>query len=337
MSLTAEMGYGVDRLSALLELPLRTVHPTDNLRSGGLNEEHVRLLMETVEQWPPIVVWDDECVVVDGAHRVEAARRLGLRTIAAVRFVGSREEAFLESVRRNVDHGLPLTIGDRRRAAIRVLTRNAHWSDRRVASLCGLSGKTVARLRREHCDHASTVEAPVIGLERRVGRDGKVRPVQAGEIRDRIRRALEKNPGGSLREIATIAGASPETVRTVRARLVEGEKADSKPHAILPTGTGSVAGTDAERTVGINTAAPDLRLGYGSRPVRTAWIRDPALVASADGGAFAGWFANTNVDEEWHRYVWAIPLGRVYEVVDEARRRAATWTAFASLLESRTR
>jgi len=177
----------------------------------------------------------------------------------------------------------------------------------------------------------------VIGLERRVGRDGKVRPVQAAEIRDRIRRALEKNPGGSLREIATIAGASPETVRTVRARLVEGEKTDSKPHAIFPSGSGSVAGTDAERTVGINTAAPDLRLDYGSTPVRTAWIRDPALLASADGGAFAGWFANTNVDEEWHRYVWAIPLGRVYEVVDEARRRAATWTAFASLLESRTR
>ena len=54
------------------------------------------LLMETVDQWPPILVWGDEQQVIDGAHRVEAARRAGYSRVMAVRFVGSRDEAFIE-------------------------------------------------------------------------------------------------------------------------------------------------------------------------------------------------------------------------------------------------
>jgi hypothetical protein len=67
------------------------------------------------------------------------------------------------------------------------------------------------------------------------------------------------------------------------------------------------------------------------------WLTDRALSACGDGRDFARWFASNEVTEEWHRFVWTVPLGRVYDVVDEARRRAATWTSFASLLESRTR
>jgi hypothetical protein len=67
------------------------------------------------------------------------------------------------------------------------------------------------------------------------------------------------------------------------------------------------------------------------------WISDPALRACGDGGEFARWFDSNNVDEHWHRYVWTVPVGRIYDIVDEARRRAASWTTFASLLESRTR
>jgi hypothetical protein len=294
--------------------------------------------METADEWPPIVVWGDECLVVDGGHRLEAARRLGRTTVAAVRFLGTREDAFVESVRRNVDHGLPLTLGDRRRAARRVLAGHPDWSDRRIGSLCGLSGKSVGRLRRNDFSRISAPRGAVVDLQRRTGRDGKTRPVQPGEVRDRIRRALAENPRGSLRTIAAMAGSSPETVRTVRANLIQDKAGETgvvsidavpqcpgrarRAMSLTRDGTDRSANNQVETPTGQDT---------------NAWSNDLALVSCADRGEFARWFGCNKVDDEWHRYVWTVPIGRVYDVVDEARRRAASWTAFASLLESRTR
>jgi AraC-like DNA-binding protein len=309
---------------------------SDGVRSGGLDEDHVALLMETAEQWPPILVWGDDRQVIDGAHRVEAARRLGHSRVMAVRFIGTRDEAFVESVRRNVDHGLPLSVGDRRRAAVRVLRRHPDWSDRRIASVCGLSGRTVARLRREETG-TSDGDGTVVGLERRVGRDGKARPVQAGEVRDRIREALEQNPGGSLRAIAAMAGASPETVRTVRARLADGRRADSTSGSLRGPSIASLPGFVEPSSRPLDASASVLSCDNHSGDKRPSWVTDPALLTCGDGGDFAHWFVGNKVDDDWHQYVWTIPLGRVFDVVDEARRRAAIWTTFASVLESRTR
>ena len=293
----------------------------EGIRSGGLDERHVELLMECIDAWPPIVVWGEEMVVVDGCHRVEAARRLGRQHVEGLRFLGSPEEAFIEAIRRNVGHGLPLSVADRRRAARRVLFRNPDWSDRRIASLCGLSDKTVGRIRR--------VGSLGMSVDRRVGRDGKIRPVQPGEVRDRIRQALEENPAGSLRAIAAVAGASPETVRSVRARLQMSDpglpEADRPPAVRKPSHATTVSVLSV-------FAQPDDRTARNRN--EKEWEADQALSAC---GEFTEWFSSTNVGEDWHNFLWTIPLGRVYEVVDEARRRAAVWTSFASLLEARTR
>jgi hypothetical protein len=336
MSLAVDVGWLSDKPGDPESLLIDALRTGDGVRTGGLDESHVAVLMETVNLWPPILVWGEECLVVDGAHRVEAARRLGRTSVAAVRFPGTRDEAFVESIRRNVDHGLPLTIGDRRRAALRVLDRHGEWSDRRIASVCGLSGKTVARLRREEYSARSGYDGVVVDLPRRVGRDGKTRPIQPGEVRDRIRRVLEENPGGSLRTIAALAGASPETVRTVRARLIK-DQPDHRRRSSSAAGDGcAVGGVDA--VIPFPTTEPDR-----TNPDRTmvypddVWITDRALRSCGDGGEFARWFNHNNVDDGWHRYVWTVPVGRIYDIVDEARRRAASWTAFASLLESRTR
>ena len=115
--------------------------------------------------------------------------------------------------------------------------------------------------------------------------------------------ALKNNPTGSLRSIAAVAGASPETVRAVRA-----------------------SGHDATDAAGPNDRAV-------RAPKR--WEADLALASSDDAGEFARWLDQTQVDDEWREYVWTIPFGRIYEIADEARRRAACWTQFASLLESR--
>jgi hypothetical protein len=320
------------------DLPLEAIGTGPGIRSPGLNHEHVALLMETADKWPPIVVWGEECLVVDGGHRLEAARRLGWTTVAAVRFLGTRDEAFVESVRRNVDHGLPLTLGDRRRAAHRVLASHPDWSDRRIGSLCGLSGKSVGRLRRNESARISGTRGVVVDLQRRTGRDGKTRPVRPGEVRDRIRRALAENPSGSLRTIAAMAGSSPETVRTVKASLIQDQAGETRMVSMdaVAQGRGRPRGARSVTRDGTDQSAASQAETHRRRDTN-AWANDLALVSCADRGEFALWFGCTRVDDEWHRYVWTVPIGRVYDIVDEARRRAASWTAFASLLESRTR
>ena len=324
MSLAVESDASSVETGGSVNLPIDCMVLAEGVRSAGLDEAHVALLMETKGQWPPIVVWGDQCVVVDGAHRVAAARRLGYRQVAAVRFEGSADEAYLESVRQNVSHGLPLSVADRRRAAVRVLTLHADWSDRRVAWLCGLSGKTVARVRRAELRRGFEDHEVVVEMERRVGRDGKARPVQLAEVRERIRQVLEVNPGGSLRTIAELAGASPETVRTVRARLSDRHAGETPVPDLAPAELPEVG-------------LSDLRLERRPRADGDRWDRDPALLTCDDGGEFARWFTRSRVGEDWTRYVSTIPVSRIYEVVDEARRRAGTWTAFASMLECRNR
>jgi hypothetical protein len=148
--------------------------------------------------------------------------------------------------------------------------------------------------------------------------------------------------------IAALTGASPETVRTVRARLLS----DRPDHGgVVSLTAGSDHRGEVSRAAGAGTlpAGADAAIPFsetdpggthvdlsGAR-VDDVWISDLALRACGDGGEFARWFDTSNVDDRWHRYVWTVPVGRIYDVVDEARRRAASWTAFASLLESRTR
>jgi hypothetical protein len=237
----------------------------------------------------------------------------------------------MEAVRRNVQHGLPLTIDDRRRAVVRVLAKHAAWSDRRIGSLCGLSDKTVARLRRTRSAGDFQGDGALPGSVSRVGRDGKTRRVQTGEVRDRVLRALRENPNGSLRAIAAIAGASPETVRTVRATFACETSDPCNVASLLPICD------DRHPGAGFHVSATEEVTLQEDGHKGAAWVPDVALLTCGDSGDFARWFSANNVDDGWHRYVLTVPLGRIYEVVDEARRRAASWASFASMLESRTR
>jgi ParB-like chromosome segregation protein Spo0J len=282
-----------------------------SIREGGLDEEHVLRLVEAEGNWPPILVWDSESTVLDGAHRLEAAKRLRMTTIRAVRFYGTWQEAYLEAVRRNVAHGLPLTLRDRTRAARQLLGANPEWSDRRLALACGLSPKTVARLRRE-----ASVNGELASTEVRVGRDGRTRPVAAQTVRERIAGALAEQPKSSLRAIAAQVGTSPETVRNVR-RDLKGFGSRSE----IATSKRSV---------------PVLSL-VSSEPERVMWGRDKALSSGPTCVAFLKWFEATEVADEWSRHVPAVPLSRVYEVADEARRRARLWQEFAEAVEGRVR
>jgi ParB-like chromosome segregation protein Spo0J len=183
-------------------------------RQGGEDLDHVRTLADTIGELPPIIVRRDDMRVVDGMHRLRAARLRGEERIAVRFFEGGDDEAFVLAVRTNVTHGLPLSLADRKSAAARIVASHPHWSDRMIATVAGLSAATVARLRRERPEPAPEV---------RLGNDGKLRPVNSLERRRVARTILLTEPGLSLREVARRAGISPETARSVRRKLSEAD------------------------------------------------------------------------------------------------------------------
>ncbi|MFD0433138.1 ParB N-terminal domain-containing protein, partial [Streptomyces chartreusis] len=93
---------------------------------------------------PPIIVHRDSMRVIDGLHRLRAAQLRGHSTIAVTFYDGTEADAFVLAVESNVRHGLPLSLPDRKRAAVRIIATHPQWSDRKIASVTGISPATVA-------------------------------------------------------------------------------------------------------------------------------------------------------------------------------------------------
>jgi ParB-like chromosome segregation protein Spo0J len=191
--------------------------PDGSPRLGGLNAAHVERLTEAEWPLPPILVHRPTMRIIDGYHRVAAAMHMGIEQLDAYLLDGSAEAVFVIAVQANVTHGLPLSLAERRAAAVKILATHNEWSDRMIATSTGLSAKTVGRLR---CANADDQQ-----LDKRVGRDGRVRPLDRAEGRRRAAELLLTMPNASLRVVANAAGVSPGTVRDVRARLRRGDDA----------------------------------------------------------------------------------------------------------------
>jgi ParB-like chromosome segregation protein Spo0J len=280
-------------------------------RQRRLDRSHVAALAELEGRWPPILVERQGGRIIDGHHRVAAARMLGWSQLPVVLFDGTEDDAFVEAIRRNVEHGLPLTINERKAAARRLLGDHGEWSDRRIAQVCALTAPTVGRLRT--ASRAAEVEC-------RIGRDGRGRPVRPESNRLRILEAVRANPEASLRTIAQAVGTSPETVRRVRNGMTQHGQ---KPHRV------EIGGPTSATVIGLAIR----ELGVVAPGSHSA--ADPAVTSTADGKKFANWFDRTNIGSQWRSHVVAVPLSRVYEVADEARQRARAWSEFAELVEQR--
>jgi ParB-like chromosome segregation protein Spo0J len=200
----------------VLKVPIGSLLPADSPRRSGENLEHARALAESEAPLLPIVVHRPTMRVIDGMHRLRAATLRGDDQIEIRFFDGDDADAFVLAVQTNIVHGLPLPVSDRKAAAARIVRTHPHWSDRAIASASGLSAKTVAAIR-----HRPGAEDH--GQRARIGRDGRLRSLNAEEGRAFAAEMIEANPGASLREIARKANISPETVRDVRARLRRGE------------------------------------------------------------------------------------------------------------------
>lgn len=289
--------HALELVEGTVEMPLAALKVGMCPRRGGLQLDHVRTLAELGGRWPPIVVARRDNQVIDGLHRLEAARLLGHATITAKLFDGTEDEAYVAAIKYNVEHGLPLTLAERKDGANHILRVHPSWSDRRIASICGLSPATIgtlrARLRAESGldPHDSTGE-------RRTGRDGRSRPVNTAAARSRVAEAIVATPGLSLRKIGAHVGSSPETVRSVRSEL-------------------GVQATDTPPAWWRADAALSSSSG-GQQLLR--WLGRANIDRST-----------------WSRYLDAVPLSRVYDLATEARRRAKAWNDFAEELEFKVR
>jgi ParB-like nuclease domain len=184
-------------------------------RVSGESREHVQLLAETDAELPPIIVHHATMQVIDGVHRLRAAQLRGEERIPVRFFFGDERDAFILAVKSNVAHGLPLSLADRKAAALRIITFYPQWSDRMIASISGIASRTVSDIRKQQRDEQARDDV-------RVGRDGRVRPINGSDRRVQASELMIENPHLSLRQVARAVGISPETARDVRHRLHRG-------------------------------------------------------------------------------------------------------------------
>jgi hypothetical protein len=289
-------------------------------RLSGLSKEHVQLLGATDNPLPPIVVHRETMRVVDGLHRLRVSQLRGDKKVAVCFFDGSEEEAFIEAVQANMAHGLPLTLADREAAAIRIMGSYPQHSDRQLAAITGLSAGKVAAIRRKKPE-ASEANA-------RIGRDGRIRPVDSVAGRQAASQAISKYPGASLRDIAKIAGVSPNTVRYVRQRMQQGE--DPVPRR------------DAGSTRRCGSSTPrNLMPSSGSRDRRSLLqllFKDPSLRFSESGRVLLHSIdALASEPAIQDDLLEALPPHCAYLLVELAERCADEWREISTKLKQRLR
>lgn len=321
----------ITRIDLILDsdLPVEWV-AVDSLQVGesprlsGEDPAHTRMLAALGTPLPPIVVHRATMRVVDGAHRLGAARLRRDELIQARMFDGTEQEAFLLGVRANLADGLPLSVTDRTRVAERIIQSCASWSDRTIGAASGLSARRVSAARRRLAATGDTTEDGGA----RIGRDGRVRPLDSTEGRLKAVAYIRRHPHASLREIARHAGVSPSTANDVRNRLRRGENP-------VPQQARRPADRRAE-PVPAPVEPADVRIPVG--PSLDALLdglkADPSLRFTESGRRLLRWiFTRVVQDHEWNNLAPSVPPHCTYVIADVARRCSQEWQEFADRLE----
>ncbi|WP_258015862.1 streptomycin biosynthesis regulator [Streptomyces sp. AJS327] len=279
------------------------------------------MLAAKESELPPILVHWPSLRVIDGMHRTRAAILQGRTHIRARLFEGGAEEAFVLAVKANVKDGLPLTLAERTAAATRILISHPQWSDRSIASITGLAGKTVGELRRRTSEG---VPQP----ERRIGRDGRARPLDTAQGRRTAGELFTENPEASLREVARKAGISPGTARDVRDRLRRGEDV-VPPRRLSPARKEQEA--DGCRRPAMRLPEQDLTAIFKDL------CRDPSLRHTDTGRLLLRMLEMHLAGNHWDRITSTVPAHHASRVAAAAKECAQVWEAFAVSLEKRGR
>ena len=301
-------------------VPVESLAVADSPRLVGEDETHIHRLAQVESPLPPILVHRSTMRIIDGMHRLAAARLRGDRTIDVRFFDGSTDEAFVLAVNANVTHGLPLSRADREAAAARIIGTHPHWSDRALAAVTGLATTTIAAIRSTTGDGGA--QAPA-----RLGRDGRVRPLDAAAGRRLASRLFADRPDASLREIALAAGISPATARDVRIRMRRGDDP-------VPAGNRTAPRAARPRPQVDGPGHPPV--GRDAASVLHDLRRDPSLRLVESGRELLRWLAMHAVQNgSWHPFVATMPSHAAYVVAALARGTAREWLEFADRLEQR--
>lgn len=306
-------------------LPISKLLPADSPRLSGEDVQHVRMLADSDADLPPILVHRQTLRVIDGMHRLRAAVLRGQEEIACRLFEGGEDAAFVIAVETNIAHGLPLSLADREAAAARILRSHPQWSDRAIAAVTGLSAKTVGVIRR-----GATVDQPQ--LPSRIGRDGRVRPVNGADGRRRAGELFALRPDASLREVARRAGISPGTARDVRERIRRGEdpipprQRGNRPRPEPPS-------PERELRRLMSVRGGPLR---DRETILRNLRRDPSVRFTDSGRSLLRWLdARATSPDGWETVVHSIAPHCAYAIADLACAIAEEWLAVAEHLRQR--
>jgi ParB-like chromosome segregation protein Spo0J len=325
----------VDQLPEI-EVPIGVLLPSLYLRESGTSHAHVQLLADAAESsaLPPILVQQCSHRVIDGMHRLAAAKLRGERSIKA-RFVDcADEEALFLAIKSNTLHGLPLSRGDRISGAKRILASHPDWSDRAVASVAGISARTVAVLRNRSADN-------IRSFEKRLGRDGKRRPVTGTDGRRRAAEYINTHPGASLRQVARETDVSLGTVHNVLQLIRSGIDPVATPPESPAEQAAARSSADATPKRPLLTSITSTRSAKDARQlswasIQSKLVNDPSLRYTEGGRAFLRWMAlHAMQAEQWREFVEAIPARWVADISVIADNMAIEWQMYAERLRGR--
>lgn len=304
-------------------VPVHLLRTADSPRLTGVDSEHSQLLAQLDAELPPILVHRPTMRVLDGIHRLDAVRQRGHRTIRVVYHDGSLDEGFAQAVRTNTAHGLPLSLAEREAAATRLLTAFPTWSDRAIAGTAGLAGGTVATLRARH---------DLAGPARRIGRDGRVRPLNGTSGRRAAAEFIARNPNASLREIAVAAGISPVTARDVRIRLNAGND------VVTPSQRRHLHAQPSAAHPDHRAATPAAPPGEEPEEILRRIQHDPSLRFNDTGRTLLRWLAPKVFDSrKLFAHLKRVPPHSRYTLASLARACADEWRKMADMLDEETR
>ena len=125
----------VDRTDGLDFVTVQTY--ADDMESGAIFPA-VEIVSDGQPSW-----------LVDGQHRLAAAKQLGHETITANVTEGNYRDALLKSCATNAEHGKPRTNEDKRQKVLMLLEDEewSKWSDREIARQCKVGHPLVGELR----------------------------------------------------------------------------------------------------------------------------------------------------------------------------------------------
>jgi len=310
------------RLSQMVcQVPISDLHNADSPRINGEDAEHIGLLGRLDTQLPPILVHRSSMRVIDGMHRLGAARLRGEKFISARFFDGSEADAFVLAVKLNIVHGRPLDLKDRTAAAERIIASHPEWSDRAIAAATGLGTRLVAQVR-----HKAEISGTGQPTRTRIGRDGRIRPTGYVEGRLRASEIIRNDPQASLRQVAKEARVSLSTAQDVRIRLRRGE--DPVPARKPPARRGRTGQPQA-------TVAP--RRHPDIDAMMQGLANDPSLRFSESGRKLLRWML-TRVARptEFDHMSDKMPMHIAYIMARIARQCAAEWLQIANDLQQST-